>query len=99
MVASRAQDAMLSQPVESFGEALKREHAPLALFSCAAKNLADKPGVGDAMVQNKNRPAQHLVPVVRHLSTIGIQPLVEQLHRLSESRAFAHALQHSTSGT
>jgi len=43
MVAARAQDAILSQPVESFVEALKREQALPALFSYAAKNLADKP--------------------------------------------------------
>src|SRR5260370_9835393 len=70
MVASRAQDAMLSQPVESFVEALKREHAVLALFSYAAKNLADKPGIRDAMVHNTNCPADHLLPIVRHLSAI-----------------------------
>jgi len=33
MVASRAQDAILSAPLESFVEALKREHALSALFS------------------------------------------------------------------
>jgi len=98
MVADRAQDAMLSQPVESFVEALKREHAVLALFSYAAKNLADKPG-GDAMVQNKNCPAEQLVPIVRHLSTLGIQSLMEELDRVSESPALALALEHSTSVT
>src|SRR5260370_40766354 len=99
MVASRAQDAMLSQRVESFVEALKREHAVLALFSYAAKNLADKPGIGDAMVQNKNCPAEQLVPIVRHLSAIGVQSLMEELDRVSESPALAAALEHSTSVT
>jgi len=99
MVSSRAQDAILSQPVESFVEALKREHAIPALFSYAAKNLADKPGVGDAMVQNKNCPAEQLVPIVRHLSTLGIQSLMEELDRISESPALALALEHSTSVT
>src|SRR5260370_37871730 len=95
MVASRAQDAMLSQPVESFVEALKREHAVLALFSYAAKNLADKPGIGDAMVQNKNCPAEQLVPIVRHLSAIGVQSLMEELDRGSNSPSLPAALQHS----
>src|SRR5216684_7862279 len=99
MVAGRAQDAMLSQPLESFVEALKREHALLALFSYAAKNLADKPGVCDAMVQNKNCSAEHLVPVVRHLSALGIQSLMEELDRVSESPALAAALEHSSSLT
>ncbi len=99
MVADRAQDAILSQPVESFVEALKREHAIPALFSYAARNLADKSGVCDAMVQNKNCSAEYLVPVVRHLSTIGIQALMEELDRVSESPALAAALEHSTSLT
>src|SRR2546425_11942508 len=59
MVASRAQDAILSQPVESFVEALKREQAIPALFSYAAKHLSDKPEVCDALVQNKNRSEEH----------------------------------------
>jgi hypothetical protein len=99
VVASRAQDAILSQPVESFVEALKREQALPALFSYAAKNLADKPGVCDAMVQNKNCPAENLVPIVRHLSTLGIQALMEELERVSESPALAAALEHSSSLT
>jgi len=99
MVSSRAQDAMLSQPVESFVEALKREQALPALFSYAAKNLADKPGVCDAMVQNKNCPAEQLVPIVRHLSALGIQALMEELDRISASPALASALEHSTSVT
>lgn len=99
MVSSRAQDAILSQPVESFVEALKREHALPALFSYAGKNLADKAGVCDAMVQNKHCAAEFLVPVVRHLSTIGIQSLMEELDRVSESPALASALEHSPSLT
>jgi hypothetical protein len=99
MVASRAQDAILSEPVESFLEALKREQALPALFAYAGKNLADKPGVCDAMVLNKNCPAEHLVPIVRHLSALGVQTLMEELERVSESPALAAALEHSKSLT
>jgi len=96
MVSERAQDAILSQPIESFVEAIRREHVLPALLSYASKHLADKPGVCDAMVQNKNCPAEYLVPVVRHLSAIGIQSLMEELDRISESAALASALEHST---
>jgi len=99
MVSERAQDAILSQPIESFVEAIRREHVLPALLSYAAKHLADKPGVCDAMVQNKNCPAEYLIPIVRHLSTIGIQSLMEELDRVSESAALASALEHSTSLT
>jgi hypothetical protein len=99
VVSARAQDAILSQPVETFVEALKREHALPALFAYAARNLADKPGVCDAMVQNKSCPAEYLVPIVRHLTAMGIQALMEELDRISESPALAAALEHSTSLT
>ncbi|HET9995551.1 MAG TPA: hypothetical protein VFQ18_09100 [Candidatus Acidoferrum sp.] len=99
MVAARAQDAILSLPTESFIEALKRESALPTLFSYAAKNLADKPGVCDAMVQNKNCAAEFLVPIARHLSALGIHALMEELERVSESPALASALEHSTSLT
>jgi hypothetical protein len=51
------------------------------------------------MVQNKNCSAEHLVPVVRHLSALGIQALMEELDRISESPALAAALEHSNSLT
>jgi hypothetical protein len=99
VVANRAQDALLSQPLESVIEALARETALTPLFAYAAKNLADKRGVGDAMVRNKNCPGEYLVPTVRSLSTESIQMLMEELDRVSESPALAAALEHSTSVT
>ncbi len=99
LVAARAQDAIASVPVESFLEALKREHPLPALFSYAARNLASKPGICDALVENKNCPAESLVPVVQHLSALGIQALFEELDRISQSPALAAALEHSSSIT
>jgi hypothetical protein len=99
MVASRAQDAILSHPVESFVEAIKREQAIPALFSYAAKHLSDKPEVCDALVQNKNCPAEFLVFTVRHLSALGVQTLMEELDRVSASPTLAAALEHCSSLT
>ena len=99
VVANRAQDALLSQPTESIIEAIARETALPALFAYAAKNLADKSGIGDAMVRNKNCGAEYLVPMVRTLSTESIQMLMEELDRISESSALAAALEHSSSVT
>jgi hypothetical protein len=99
VVANRAQDALLSLPVESMIEALGRETALTPLFAYAAKNLSDKRGVGDAMVRNKNCPAEYLVPMVRSLSAESIQMLMEELARVSESPALASALEHCSSVT
>ena len=99
MVSSRAQEALLSQSPDSFVEALKRENATSALFVYAGRHLADKPGVCEAMVENKNCKAEFLVPLVRHISSLGIQALMEELDRVSESPALAAALEHSSSVT
>ena len=99
MVSGRAQEALLSQPDETFIEALRRENAVPALFAYASRNLADKPGVCDVMVQNKNCQAEFLVPLVRHLSAPGIQTLMEELDRVSDSPTLAAALEHSSSLT
>jgi hypothetical protein len=47
-------------------------------------------------VQNKNCHAEQLVPLVRHLSALGIQTLMEELDRVTESPALAAALEHSS---
>lgn len=99
LIASRAQDAIASVPVESFVEAIKRENALPALYAYAGKNLASKPGVCDALIENKHCPPEHLVPVVQHLSALGIQALFEELDRVSQSPALAAALEHSNAVT
>src|SRR2546425_1985 len=99
MVAERAQLAILVQPLETFGEALKRPQAVAPLFVYCAKNLADKPGICDALIQNNSCPAAAIVPVVGHLSTSAIQALMEELDRVSASPALASALEHSSSIT
>ncbi len=99
MVANRAGDALLSIPIETFIQAIKRPEALPALFAYASKNLSDKPGIGEALVGNKNCPANLLVPVVQHLSTIAIQALLDDLGRVSDSLALATALEHSSSVT
>lgn len=99
VVSERAQQAILLQPIESFVEALKREKASAALFAYAGRHLADKTGICDAMVQNKNCAADHLVPVARHLSAAGVKALMEELDRVSASPALAAALEHSSAIT
>ncbi len=99
MVSERAQQAMLTQPVESFIAALKRPGALPALFHYCARILPDKPGIGDALIENKACPADELLHVVRYLSSLGIQALMEELDRVSASPALAAALEHSSSVT
>jgi hypothetical protein len=99
LVSKHAQEAILSLPIENFVEALHRQQALEPLFEFAARNLAGRPGVADALIKNKNCGPQHLVPVVQHLSTLGIQALMEELERVSDSPELASALRKSSSVT
>ena len=99
LVAMRAQESILALPIQDFVEALNRQQALQPLFEYAAKNLANKTAVLDAMIKNKNCGAQHLVPVVPHLSTLDIQALMDELERVSDSRELVSALEKSSSVT
>ncbi len=99
VVVERAEEALASQPIECFVEALKRDAAMPALFTYAGKNLGDKPGIADAMVHNKNCAAEFLVHVARHLSVSAVQSLMESLERVSDSPALAAALEHNSALT
>jgi len=99
MIAARASEATLSLSPESFVEAIKRENALPALFAFAARHLADKPGICDALIQNKNCGAEHLLHAVRHLPASAVQVLAEELDRVSASPALAAALEQSSSLT
>jgi hypothetical protein len=99
MISERASEAILSVSPESFLEAIKRENAVPALFAYASRQLTDKPGICDALVQNKNCAAEHLVHAVRHLSPAAVQLLLEDLDRVSASPTLAAALEHVDSLT
>ena len=99
LVAMRAQESILALPIQDFVEALNRQQALQPLFEYAAKNLANKTAVLDAMIKNKNCGAQHLVPVVPHLSTLDIQALMDELERVTDSRELVSALEKSSSVT
>ena len=99
LISTRAQESILALPIENFVEALNRQQALEPLFEFAAKNLAAKPGIADALIKNKNCSAEHLVPLVQHLSALGVQSLMDELERVSDSRELAEALEKSSSIT
>lgn len=80
-------------------EALNREQALEPLFQYAATNLAGKPAVLNAMIKNKSCGAEHLVPIVPHLSTLDIQALMDELERVVDSKDLVSALEKSSSVT
>jgi hypothetical protein len=94
-ISTKASEGLFNDSPSIFAEALAREHALPQLFAYAAKNLADKPVIAEAMIANKNCPGDNLVPMVAHLSAPLVSKLMDELDRISASHALATALEHS----
>jgi len=94
LVSSRAQEALLSDSLEVFLEAINREHPLPALFSYVARNFAAKPGILDALVANQKCPGEQLAIVVPHLTPAHVEALFDELDRISLSSTLAVALEH-----
>ena len=99
MIAERAAGALLAQPAEAFLAALGKAEAAPQLLAYCAKNLAEKPGIADALAKTPRCPAALLIPVVKHLTTAAVQVLMEDLDRLSSAPALAAVLATSPSLT
>ena len=99
VVAQHAKEALQSQPVDAFVEALKRSEALPALFEYAANHLVGKAPVAEALVQNKNCPSKFITPHVPSLSAMSVQALMDSLDRIADSSQLAEALLQSSSAT
>jgi len=98
-IAERAQNAILTLPLDSLIAAIGRANADPRLFSSAAKELGDKPGVADALALNPATPAKVLATVARHFTAKGIQPMLDNLERTSSDPDLVDAMRQLTSGT
>ena len=96
LISTKAGEGLINDSPSIFAEALAREHALPQLFQYAARNLADKPGIAEAMIRNKHCAGEHLVPLVSHLSAPLVAALMEELDRISDSHVLAHAMEHSS---
>ena len=94
LVSSRAQEALLSDSLGIFVEAMSREHPLPALFAYVARNFAAKPGIVDALVANQKCPGEQLAIVVPHLTPAHVEALFDELDRISLSSTLAVALEH-----
>src|ERR1700719_4654888 len=99
VVAQQASEALLSQSVEAFVEALKRSEALPAIFEYDSQHLVGNPSVAEAMVQNRNCPSRFITPHVPQLSSMSVQALMDSLDRVSDSSELAAALLKSSSAT
>ena len=82
-IADRAQNALLTQPLESFLAAALRPEADARLFTYCTDHLGEKPGVADALAKNPGCSTAHVARVAHHLTPAGIQALLDNLERFS----------------
>jgi hypothetical protein len=91
-IRERARSILAIEPVENFIAGVARPDANLRLFSYCADNLQEKPGIADALAKNAACPAALLTPVAHHLSTHGIQALLDNLERFSSDPQLVDAV-------
>jgi len=98
-LAERARSILVTLPVESFLAALGRADADPHLFKYCADQMSEKPGVADALAKNEACPAALVTRAARHLTSSGIQALLDNMERLTSDDHLAPALAQSQSAT
>jgi hypothetical protein len=91
-ISERAQNALLSIPIESFRAALARPDADPHLFAYAARELAAKPGIADALAKNVSCPVSCVLQTVGHLTSDGIQALLDDMERFASDATLVRAV-------
>jgi hypothetical protein len=89
-VSERAQNVLLSQHVETFRAAVSRPDAAFHLYAYCSHNLADKPGIADALAKNAACPTPHIARVAPYLTADGIQALLDDLERFTSDANLVH---------
>ncbi len=80
-IADRAQNALLTQPLPCFIAASARPDADVRFFTYCADSLGEKPGIADALARSTACPTAHVARLANHLTTAGIQALLDNLER------------------
>lgn len=89
----------LTQPLASFITALSRPDADPRLFVYCADNLGDKPGIADALAKNPACPTSLVARVAPHLTSDGIQVLLDNLEWLTRDPELVLSVCRSTNAT
>jgi hypothetical protein len=98
-IRERAENALLSQPIDAFAAALAGDAPASQLFRYCGRNLVDKPAIATVLIKSPRCPVQFLTSAARALPTSTVQELMQDLDRLSSNRALAAALVGSPSLT
>lgn len=91
-VAERAQSALVALPAEHFHAALARLDSDPHLFAYCADYIGEKPGIADALAKNAACPTADVARVAPHLSSAGIQHLLDNLERFTSDSQLVRAV-------
>src|SRR5580704_3357930 len=80
-IAERAQNTLLTQPVEYFLKALERADSDQQLFLYCTENLGSKAGIADALARNVGCPTTLVTRLAGDLTSFGIQALLDELNK------------------
>jgi hypothetical protein len=95
-ISNRAQNALLSLDLASLFVALGRADADPRLFTYCAVHCADKPGIADALAKNPSCPPQTIGRAATHLTSAGIQALLDDLERFCSDEHLVATVAKST---
>jgi hypothetical protein len=82
-VREQARQAFLAEPLDRVLASLARADADPRLFGFSAGHIGDKPGVADAFAKNSACPVHELTRVAVHLTSSGVQALLDDLERFT----------------
>jgi hypothetical protein len=91
-ISEHARTALLAQPAEHFVGAAGRPDADTRLFDFCSRHLGDKTGVADALAKNPACPASAVAGTAAHLTSAGIQALLDNLERLTSDEKLMTAV-------
>jgi hypothetical protein len=98
-VSERAQNALLTQPIETFLAACNRPEADARLFAYCADNLGSKAGIADTLAKSVACPPACVARVAQYLTVQGIQALLDNLERLVSDPQLVIAVAKTSAGS
>jgi hypothetical protein len=91
-IAERAARAVIGITPQIFCSALSRPDTDERLFDYCSSEIADQPGIADALAKNPRCPKDLIARAAQYLSTNGVQAVLDDLNGLSLSSDLAEAL-------
>src|SRR5580704_5788905 len=91
-IAVRAARALMGVTPQTFAAALIRADADERLFDYCSSEIADQPGIADALAKNHKCPRDLIARAAQYLTSTGVQAVLDDLNGLSLSLELAEAL-------